>query len=162
VLGWLAALVLILRFAPASGTLAVALGWLALYRLQDLFFGTISDAFIFQSAAGSWQSKVVMAIMNLAQVVIIFAIAFLVFTPGTAFHPSAPPSRFGHLYLSWNILPVLGSGFAAATVRARVLVMIESAVGFPLAAIALGRLVSGLGSGAEASEPDPAARPRGS
>jgi hypothetical protein len=142
VLTWLAALLLILGLAPASGNWALALGWLALYRLQDLLFGTIGDAFQFRKFDGSGTGKVVLAIVNIVQIVTIFSIAYLIFTPAHAFRPMAPPSRFGHFYLSWSSLPPLGSGFAAQTLRARVLVMIESASGLLVTVIALGRFLS--------------------
>ncbi|MFI5064815.1 MAG: hypothetical protein ACHP9Z_12675 [Streptosporangiales bacterium] len=138
---WLLVLLLILCFAPTSGDISLALGWLALYRLQDLLLGTIGDAFALDSYTGSWQSKVAVAIINIAQIVIIFAIAFLIFTTSHAFSPPVPPSRFAHLYLSWSNLPPLGSGLIAETLRARVLVMIESASGVLLTVIALSRFL---------------------
>ncbi|MGD0376754.1 MAG: hypothetical protein ABSB01_19480 [Streptosporangiaceae bacterium] len=141
VLIWLAGLLAILRLTPTSGFLAAFFAWLALYRLQDLLFGTIGDAFQFRTFEGSGTSKVVLAIVNIVQIVTIFAIAFLVFTPRTAFSPAAPPSRFGHFYLSWSTLPSLGSGFTAETLRARVLVMSESAAGIVVTVIALGRFL---------------------
>ena len=142
VLIWLAGLLAILRLTPTSWFLAVFFAWLALYRLQDLLFGTIGDAFQFRTFEGSGTSKVVLAIVNIVQIVTIFAIAFLVFTPRTAFSPAVPPSRFGHFYLSWSTLPPLGSGFMAETLRARVLVMSESAAGIVVTVIALGRFLS--------------------
>ena len=97
---------------------------------------------MFRQFAGSWQSKVGLAIVNLAQLVVIFALAYLAFAPGTAFRPAPPPGRFGYVYLSFSSLPALGSGFAAQTQVARVLVMIESAIGIALTVIALGRFLS--------------------
>jgi hypothetical protein len=161
-LGWLAVLLVILCFAPTSGNLGLAFGWLALYRLQDLLFGTIGDALQFQSFNGDWRSKVVLAIINIVQIVTIFAIAFLVFTTTSAFSPLAPPGRFGHFYLSWNTLPPLGSGFAAQTVRARVLVMIESAAGVLLTVIALSRFLGNSDKSSHASPSRPTANtPKG-
>jgi hypothetical protein len=142
VLIWLAGLLAILRLTPRSGFLAVFFAWSALYRLQDLLFGTLGDAFQFHEFKGSGTSKVVLAIVNIVQIVTIFAIAFLVFTPRTAFSPAAPPSRFGHFYLSWSTLPPLGSGFMAETFRSRVLVMSESAAGIVVTVVALSRFLS--------------------
>jgi hypothetical protein len=152
VLGWLAALLVILSFAPTSGNWGLAFGSLALYRLQDLLFSTIDDA-LCHPFAGSWPSKVVLVIINIVQVVTIFAIAFLVFTTSHAFSPSAPPSRFGHFYLSWSALPPLGSGFAAETMEARVLVIIESGVGILLTVIALSRFLSSPGAEPQVQPP---------
>jgi hypothetical protein len=142
VLIWLAGLLAILRLTPRSGFLAVFFAWSALYRLQDMLFGTLGDAFQFRVFEGSGTSKVVLAIVNIVQIVTIFAIAFLVFTPRTAFSTAAPPSRFGHFYLSWSTLPPLGSGFMAETFRSRVLVMSESAAGVVVSVVALSRFLS--------------------
>ncbi len=156
-LGWLILLLVILSFAPTSGKWGLALGWLALYRLQDLLFGTIADCFGFLPFNGEWQSKVVLAIINIVQIVTIFAIAFLVFTAANAFSPPAPSGPFGHFYLSWNTLPPLGSGFAAQTTRARLLVMIESAAGVLLTIIALSRFLSNTDKSSRTRPSDPAA-----
>jgi hypothetical protein len=142
VLAWAAALSLLLAFAPLSGVGGVIVASIALYRLQDLLFGTIGDAFEFYVAGGRWQSKVVLAIVNIGQVVTIFAIAFAVFTHPAAFSPTAPHGRFGHFFLSWSTLPPLGSGFAAQTTRARAMVISESAVGTILTVIAVSRFLS--------------------
>src|ERR1700684_4468239 len=75
-LGWLIVLLVILRFAPTSGNWGLAFAWLALYRLQDLLFGTIADCFELQPFKGEWPSKVVLALINIVQIVMIFAIAF--------------------------------------------------------------------------------------
>ena len=141
-IAWLAGLLVALGFAPGHGNWTLAVACIGLYRLQDLTLGTISDAFMFRRFTGSWQSKVGLAIVNLAQLVVIFALAYLAFAPGTAFRPAPPPGRFGYIYLSFSSLPALGSGFAAQTQVARVLVMIESAVGIALTVIALGRFLS--------------------
>ena len=143
------------RFLSKRG---LAFAWLALYRLQDLLFGTIADCFGFQPFNGEWQSKVVLAIINIVQIVMIFAIAFLVFTTANAFSPPAPSGRFGHFYLSWNTLPPLGNGFAAQTVRARLLVMIESGAGVLLTVIALSRFLSNSDKTSGALPSDSAAR----
>lgn len=156
VVGWLVALLLMLGLAPASGSWAIALAWLGLYRLQDMLFGTITDAFGFVRFAGSWQSKVVLAIFNIVQVVTIFAVAYLVFTPGLAFSPPPPPTRFGHFYLSWSTFPPLGSGFTPRTLRARVLGMTESAVGVLLIVIALSRFLSNPDPAPESPAAEPA------
>jgi hypothetical protein len=140
--GWLAALLVILSYAPMSGNWGLAFGSLALYRLQDLLFSTIGDA-LCHPFPGSPPSKIVLVIINIIQTVTIFAIAFLVFTSIHAFSPSAPLSRFGHFYLSWSTLPPLGSGFAAETTGARVLVMIESGIGILLTVVTLSRFLSG-------------------
>jgi hypothetical protein len=142
VLGWFGALILALVFAPLSGIPGAIFAWAALYRLQDLLFGTIGDAFEFFTVGGLWQSKVLLAILNIGQIVTIFAIAFAAMTPISAFSPLAPSGRVGHFFLSWSTLPPLGSGFAAVTTRARVMVMVESGVGVILTVIAVSRFLS--------------------
>jgi hypothetical protein len=102
----------------------------------------------------------VLAIVNIVQIVTIFAIAFLVFTSHAAFRPAVPPSRFGHFYLSWDTLPPLGSGYAAQTVRAQALVMTESAVGVLLTVIALSRFLSNPETGDESAPAGPGAGSR--
>ena len=141
VLGWLTLLLAVLIFIPMSGNLGLAVGWLALYRLQDMLLGTIGDVFASQPYKGSWASKVVVVIVNIAQVVIIFAIAYLVFTTSNAFSPSVPPSRFDHFYLSWTGLFPLGGAFAAKALSAKILVMSESGAGVLLILIALSRFL---------------------
>ncbi len=141
VLAWLVLLLGFLIWAPISGNWGLVVGWLALYRLQDMLLGTIGEAFTSNPYEGSWASKVAVVIVNLVQVVTIFAIAFLVFTANNAFFPSVPPGRFDHFYLSWTSLPPLGSGITAETVRARILVIIESGAGVLLILIALSRFL---------------------
>jgi hypothetical protein len=143
VLGWLLVLVAVLIFAPTSGLWGLAFGALALYRLQDLLLGSIGDALEFHEFTGTWQVRTVQAIANLIQVVVIFAIVFLVFTTSKSFSPTEPPGRLGHFYLSWSCLPLLGSGFMAQTSGAMCLVMIESAAGVLLVVIALSRFLAG-------------------
>ena len=157
VLVWLVGLVAILRFAPISGNVGLAFAALALYRLQDLLFGTVGDAFRFnrQGIGGSWRSKVMLAVVNIVQIVTIFAIVFLVLTCPADFSPVAPAGRFGHFFLSWSTLPPLGAGFAALTTRTRVLVIIESGTGVVLIVVALSRFLSLT----EGTTPAPAADP---
>jgi hypothetical protein len=144
VLIWLVILIAILARTPVTGNWALACAALALYRLQDLIFGTVGDAFNFNGAEikSSWRSKVMLAVVNIVQIVVIFAIVFLVLTPRHAFHPTAPSSRFGHFFLSWSTLPPLGSGFSALTTRSRVLVMIESGAGVVMTVVALSRFLA--------------------
>ncbi len=138
---WFIALLLILALAPVSGGWSLFFVGVVLYRLQDMILGTIGDAFDFNRAGGVWMHKVMLAIVNIAQIVMIFAFVFLVLTPERAFAPAPPLGRFGHFFLSWSTLPPLGSGFAAHTTRARVLVMLESAAGVLLTVIALSRFL---------------------
>jgi hypothetical protein len=141
VLGWLVLLLAALIIVPMSGNWGLAAGSLALYRLQDMLLGTIGDVFAVKPYEGPWASKVAVVIVNIVQVVIIFTIAYLVFTPNNAFSPSVPPGRFDHFYLSWTGLFPLGSAFAAKTLWARILVMIESGAGVLLILIALSRFL---------------------
>jgi hypothetical protein len=144
IFGWLLALGAILMFAPPSGFWGLAFGGLALYRLQDLLIGSVGDALEFHDFAGTWQVRTVQAIVNIIQVVTIFAIAYLVFTSSNSFSPTEPSGRLGHFYLSWSCIPLLGSGFMAETFGARWLVMIESAAAVLLTVIALSRFLAGL------------------
>jgi hypothetical protein len=153
VLAWLAALLVILQWAPLTGNWGLAFAALAIYRLQDMILGTIGDAFVFNTIGGTGGSKVLLAVVNIFQIVVIFAIAFYVLLSNSAFMPPAPTGRFGHLFLSWSTLPPLGGGFVAQTTRARALVMVESAAGVLLTVIALSRFLSApdLGESAVAS-----------
>jgi hypothetical protein len=152
VLVWLALLLVLLFLGPMSGNFGLAVGWLALYRLQDMLLGTLRDIFAPNPYDGSWASKVAVVIVNIVQVVTIFAISFLVFTAGRSFHPSVRAGRFEYFYLSWNSLPPLGSGFAAETLRARIFAIIESGTGVLLILIALSRF---LGKPEKGSAPEP-------
>jgi hypothetical protein len=153
VLAWLLALIVILLWAPLGGNWGLAFAALAIYRLQDMILGTIGDAFVFNTIGGTGGSKVLLAVVNIFQIVVIFAIAFYVLLPNSAFMPPAPTGRFGHLFLSWSTLPPLGGGFLAQSTRARTLVMVESAAGVLLVVIALSRFLSApdLGESAVAS-----------
>jgi hypothetical protein len=142
VLAWLGALLVILMWAPLEGNWGLAFAALAFYRLEDMVFGTIGDAFVFNTIGGTGGSKVLLAVINLFQIVVIFAIVFFVLLPRTAFNPPAPVGRFGHLFLSWSTLPPLGSGFLPLTTRARSMVMVESAAGVLITIVALSRFLS--------------------
>jgi hypothetical protein len=150
VLGWTVLLLWLLIYAPMSGNRGLAVGSLALYRLQDMLLGTIGEAFkicLHRGSAkiceypGSTRSKVAVVVINIMQVVIIFAIVYLVFTGRSDFRPAVPPGRFGYFYLSWNSLPPLGSGFVPKTLPARIIVTIESGVGILLIVVALSRFL---------------------
>jgi hypothetical protein len=107
-----------------------------------MLFGTIGDAFRFDTINGTGSSKVMLAVFNVFQIVVIFAIVFYVLLPDQAFMPRVPSGRFGHLFLSWSTLPPLGSGVFAKTTRARSLVMVESGAGILVTVVALGRFLS--------------------
>jgi hypothetical protein len=141
VMVWMVLLLLLLICMPMSGNLGLAVAALALYRLQDLLLGTIGDVFKRDPYHGSARSKVAVVVINIVQVVIIFAIVYLVFTVSSDFRPMVPPGRFGYFYLSWNSLPPLGSGFVPITLPARIIVTVESGVGILLIVVALSRFL---------------------
>ena len=115
VLFWLIALIPILSFAPTSGWPGLVLVGLAFYRLQDLIFSTLDNAFLLTTRSSPSKkydlTLVILALVNIIQIVLIFAIAYLILTgcnPKLFYNP--PTSRFDEFYLSWVSLPPLGGG----------------------------------------------------
>jgi hypothetical protein len=101
----LAGLVGLVVLFPIVGLVFVAVGF---YRLQDLFFSTLDDALSitgrFESARDV-ETKVLITLANIFQIVLIFTIAFSVLTTKADWHK--PPSPFGIgscFILSWSSL----------------------------------------------------------
>jgi hypothetical protein len=163
VLGWLLALGVFLFVLPGDGSLGIGpfqipLVWLipfvAFYRLQDLLFASLDDALgitgIFPKV--NPLARVLILFVNVAQLVLIFAIAYRYILGSTldtatgrlsAF--ASGPSvhiRFDYLFLSWNSLPPLGNGYQAEDLPARLLTMAETGTALLLIVMALSAFVA--------------------
>ena len=155
VLLWLLALALLLFVAPEravapSGKQPLGLlGWLilgaAFYRLQDLLFASVDDALDLTSTyvRFDWRGRIVLLLVNLIQVVLVFAIAYVVII-GHDIVPAALQTTHSHLdYLvvSWNGLPPLGSAPPTQLEKAPALTMAEAGVGLLIVVIAVSAFV---------------------
>ena len=147
VLFWLIALILILVFVPSSGWLGSVLVGLAFYRLQDLIFSTLDNALMLTKrsipSVGYRLTPVVLALINIIQIVLIFAIAYLVLTGhNPASFSNRPTGRFGEFFLSWISLPPLGGGASPQSTMAQVLTITEEGTGLLIIVIAIGRFIT--------------------
>jgi hypothetical protein len=149
VLFWLIALSLILAVGPAAGWPRWVMVGIAFYRLQDLIFSTLDNALRLTersklSAVYEWQTPVVLALVNIIQIVLIFAIAYLILTGHNPRSFSNPPTgRFGEFFLSWISLPPLGGGASPLSMMARTLTITEEATGLLIIVVAVGRFLAG-------------------
>lgn len=149
VLSWLAVLALILAAGPATGWPRFVMLGIVLYRLQDLIFSTLDNALMLtvkgqKHRKFAWQTPLMLALVNIVQIVLIFAIAYLVLTGQNSRAFTQPPSgRFGEFFLSWISLPPLGGGAAPLSTMARVLTVSEEATGLLIIVIAVGRFLAG-------------------
>lgn len=150
VVAWLVALGLLLFIGPSSGPWALVAVGVAFYRLQDLVVSTLDDALGLTGRAEQFgrfsaTTPILISLVNIVQVVLVFAIADLVLLGdlGRAFETAVNvSSRFDYLFLSWNSLPPLGSGYGPATAMARGLAITESATGMLIIVIAVTRFLS--------------------
>jgi hypothetical protein len=148
VLLWLIALILILFFVPTSGWLGGVLLGVAFYRLQDLIFSTLDNVFRLterskRSDKYDAPNLVLLALVNVIQVVLIFAIAYLILTShNPRSFSDLPTGRFSNFFLSWISLPPLGGGASPQSTMARILTMIEEGTGLLIIVIAIGRFLS--------------------
>jgi hypothetical protein len=155
---WLIALVLMLFGGPSSGCWAVTWAWVGLYRLQDLVFASLDNVFGLTERGMRWQKRsdggvgpVVIALWNIVQVIVIFALAYQnlaghgdgVFE-GPKADSTGPSGHFGFLYLSWTTLFPATSGYTAISPTARWLVMVEGASGLLIIGLTLAGLLSRL------------------
>lgn len=148
VAAWLVLLCLLLAFSPTSIVAVWLVMFVAFYRLQDLLFSSLDNALELTDKGGRfggfhWRTPILIALVNIIQVVVIFAIAYLELTghPRTSFNPKVS-GRFGYFFASWNVVPPLGSGTMPVTLMARSLSITESAVVLLLVVIALSRFLS--------------------
>jgi hypothetical protein len=146
---WLVGLILCTILWPKSGAAGLILLAIAFYRLQDLLFSTLDDALgitgRFRLAGGT--TKVLIALVNIVQIVLIFTIAFSVLT--TKGDWGHLPVRFGTRYsfiISWSSLTPFTVNTNANDSLTWVLTMVESAIAVVILLVALGRFCSLLGS----------------
>jgi hypothetical protein len=149
VLAWFGGLLAILLCGPVNGGWSLVLVGVAFYRLQDFVMATLDQALALTGkrnwTGGSSQAPVLIALVNIGQLVLIFAIAYqiLIGDPAIGSSFTGPPlqGHFGHLVLSWRCVPPLGNGYVPTTMRARVLTMIESGSALLMITITLSRFL---------------------
>jgi hypothetical protein len=119
-------------------------------RLQELMFSTLDSALMLTDSGReafrgfAWQTALMLALVNIIQIVLIFAVAYLVLTgpnPGAFSHLSA--GRSSEFFLSWISLPPLGGGATPLSTTARALTISEEATGLLMIVIAVGRFLAG-------------------
>jgi hypothetical protein len=150
VLFWLVVLSLILAVGPTAGWPRFVVLVVIFYRLQDLIFSTLDNALTLTARARrpsihnfSWQTPVIVALVNIIQIVLIFAIAYLILTgQNPAAFALAPTSRAGEFFVSWISLPPLGGGATPLSRMARVLTISEEATGLLIIVIAVSRFLA--------------------
>jgi hypothetical protein len=115
VLFWLVGLSAILAFGPTIGWLRFVMLGIVLYRLQELMFATLDNAFQLTERARrkdlpacEWPTPLLLALVSIIQVVLIFAIAYLILIgQNKAAFASPPASPSDAFFLSWISLPPL-------------------------------------------------------
>jgi hypothetical protein len=154
VLIWLAGLSAILAVGPTTTA-----GWrfvmlaIVLYRLQELMFATIDNALYLtgiarrpELPAHEWPTPLLLALVSIVQVVLIFAVAYLVLIGHNPAAVKPPPSSpFHAFFLSWISLPPLGGGATPVSTMARALTISEETTGLLLVVIAIGRFLASSG-----------------
>src|SRR5439155_24092568 len=116
---------------------------IAFYRLQDLLFSSLDNALDltgerdYEGFGFDSRSPVLIALVNLIQVIVIFGIAYfeLARHPRDSFFPPVS-GRFSYFLVSWHALPPLGSGGGAKTLMPLALSITESGVALILGVIA--------------------------
>ena len=149
VFGWLVPLIAILAVGPAVGWPRFVMLSIVFYRLQELVFATLDNALMLTARGRAcrefaWQTPLMLALVDIIQIVLIFAVAYLMLTglnPGAFTLPST--GRFGEFYLSWISLPPLGGGATPLSTMARVLTISEEGTGLLIIVIAVGRFLAG-------------------
>jgi hypothetical protein len=154
VLFWLAGLTAILFFGPTTGWPRWFMLGIVLYRLQELMFATLDNALGLtdrarrrpEPPAYDWPTPLLLSLVSIIQVVLIFAIAYLILIGQNRAAFGNPPSGpLDAFFLSWISLPPLGGGAIPLSAMARVLTVSEEATGLLLVVIAIGRFLAGTG-----------------
>jgi hypothetical protein len=153
VLFWLAGLIAILFFGPTTGWPRWFMLGIVLYRLQELMFATLDNALGLtdrarqeETPAYDWPTPLLLSLVSIIQVVLIFAVAYLVLIgQSRAAFANPPSSPLDAFFLSWISLPPLGGGATPLSTMARVLTVSEEATGLLLVVIAIGRFLAGTG-----------------
>lgn len=146
---WLVLLSAILAVGPAVGRPRFVMLVIVFFRLQELTFATLDNALMLTARGQkcrdfAWQTPLMLALVDIIQIVLIFAVAYLILTgqnPGA--FSQLPPGRFGEFFLSWISLPPLGGGAMPLSIMARVLTVSEEATGLLIIVIAVGRFLAG-------------------
>lgn len=147
VLFWLIVLISLL-FVPTSGWPGWILVGVALYRLQDLTFSTLDNALQLTKRSElsdnyDGLTSVVLALVNIIQIVLIFAIAYLVLTGhNPRSFSNRPTGRLGEFFLSWISLPPLGGDASPRSTMAEILTIIEEGTGLVIIVIAINRFLT--------------------
>jgi hypothetical protein len=145
VAGWLVVLICLTLLAPKDGWAGLVILGVALYRLQDLLFSTLDDTFSvtrrFDSFVGG--TKVLIALVNIGQIVLIFTIAFSVVTTSSDWVHGTGPLTTGDAFVySWSSLTPFAISSSAADPLTRTLTLIESSIAVLILLIALSRFMS--------------------
>lgn len=164
---WLLVSLVTLWFGPYSGVWAVVIVVAALYRLQDLVFASLDNVFGLTKRGDKWRAlpataPVVINLLNIIQVIVIFALAYQNLPGGGSAAFRGPEQTnlsgpFGFLYLSWTTLFPPGSGYTPTTATTRSLVMAESTSGLLIIGLTLAVLVARMPSRNE--QPTPTGTP---
>jgi hypothetical protein len=152
VLLWVSLLFLLLMVASWIGQWRWILLIFALYRLQAILLSSVDDAFQltsrsaqFRGADPSGTQAILVVLVNIVQIIVIFAISYMTLGGSGGFVPHDPrhlSGGFDFLYVSWTTISTLGSGFSPATPTVRVLTMAETGIGFIMVALALTSFLS--------------------
>jgi hypothetical protein len=159
---WLVGLIICTILWPKSGAAGLILVAIAFYRLQDLLFSTLDDALSitgrFRLSGGT--TKVLIALVNIVQIVLIFTITFSVLTTkGDWTHPPVPFGTRSSFILSWSSLTPFTVNTNANDSLTWVLTMVESAIAVVILLVTLSRflsLPSSSGDQDNAAPPEPA------
>lgn len=151
VLVWLVLLSIGLGICPIiPGGLRILVLVIAFYRLQELMFATLDNALRLTDRTREkldvykWPTPLLLALTSIIQIVLIFAIAYLVLIGQNTKAFTSPPSNpFNAFFLSWISLPPLGGGATPLSTMAKVLTISEEATGLLLVVIAIGRFLAG-------------------
>lgn len=151
VLFWLAGLSAILAVGPTTGWPRWFMLGIVLYRLQELMFATLDNALHLTERARQsnrptykWPTPLLLALVSIIQVVLIFAVAYLILIgQNPAAFANPPSSPFDAFFLSWISLPPLGGGSTPLSTMARALTISEEATALLLVVIAIGRFLAG-------------------
>ncbi len=138
---WLLALVFLALFGPTGGWIVLAV---VFYRLQDLLFSTLDDTFSVTDRFDSFDggTKVLIALINLAQIVLIFTIAIMVLTTSSDWSNAANPLTRGNAFVfSWSSLTPFAVSASVVDTVSRTLTVVESSIAVIIVLIALSRFM---------------------
>lgn len=144
VLAWLAILIVLFAVPPRTGVWGLVVASVALYRLQDLLFSMLDDTLDltgrFEELIGT--NKVIIALVNIMQIVLVFSIVIGVFTTPSDWRNATHLARFHCFVLSWSGLIPFGVSTNAVHFNAQLISIAESVVAVIVLLVALTRFLS--------------------